>query len=195
MARLSGRGRSVSVRLGCTSPILSKRSASATPAVRLAAATGLSHIDKRAGIEVYKQHNVQDASAALRQLVFDAAGQAGQPADLEWLSGYVSSNGQSEAAVEAFGAICQRAEGQIVQQWAERLIRTGRRRRWKVPDAGTGRAEGCFEKNEMLLAESRVRLAGGLCGSGSRRNWRRICNGPRMRGKLGVSGCDGGRIA
>lgn len=162
MARLSGRGAQRERAARMYQPYFVEAvGISDNPAVRLAAATGLSHIDKAQALRLYKQHNVlQDASAALRQLVFDAAGQAGQPADLEWLSGYVSSNGQSEAAVEAFGAICQRAEGQIVQQWAERLDKNGASAALVRQMLELAEQKAVSEKNEMLLAESRVRLAG-----------------------------------
>jgi HEAT repeat protein len=161
MARLSGRGaqRERAARLFLQF-FVEGLGVPDNPAVRLSAATGLSNLDKAEALKLYKKHNVmQDASPALRQLVFDAAGQAGKAEDLDWLASYLSSNGQSESALQAFRAICQRSGGQIVLEWADRFDREGIQTALVRELLEFVEQTAIAEKNDILLSESRVRLA------------------------------------
>lgn len=130
------------------------------PPVRLAAATGLFNLDKALALKNYKQNSViQDVSPALRQLVFEAASQAGQPEDLEWLAAYLGANGQSEAATAAFRAICQRSAGTVSLDWGQRLDTGGALTAFVKELLELAEQKGIVDKNEMLLSEVRARLA------------------------------------
>ena len=134
--------------------------ASDNPPVRLAAAMGLSNLDKALALKHYKQNSViQDASPALRQLVFDAATVAGQPEDLEWLAAYLGGNGQSESAIAAFRAICQRSGANVALDWGKRLDTGGTMTAFVRELLELAEQKGSVDKNEVLLSEVQARLA------------------------------------
>lgn len=130
------------------------------PAVRLAAATGLSHIDKAQSLKLFKQHNVLvDGSPALRQLVIEVAGQAGQPEDLEWLAVIIGTNGSSEAAIQAFRSICLRSNAQVALEWAAKLQNGGNWAGFVRELLEMSEQKAVAEKNELILSDVRVQLA------------------------------------
>ena len=130
------------------------------PSVRLAAATGLSNLDKILALKLFKQHDlIQKGSPALRQLIIETASQAGQPDDLEWLASLLVSNGQAEPALQAFRAICQRAGGQVASEWAARLDTADLQIAFVRELLELSEQKAQTEKNEILLSDVRVRLA------------------------------------
>lgn len=130
------------------------------PSVRLAAATGLSNLDKAQALRLFKQYNlIQEGSPALRLLVIDAAGQAGQPDDLEWLAGFLATNGQTESVLLAFRSICQRATGSVSAEWADRLDKNGTQPAFVRELLELAEQKALGEKNSILLSEVHVRLA------------------------------------
>lgn len=130
------------------------------PSARLAAAAGLSNIDKTQALELYKQNNlIQEGSPALRQIIIDAAGQVGQPEDLEWLAIFLTSNGQLEQALQAFDAICQRSPGQVSAEWAGRLDEACVQAVFVRELYELAEQKAMGEKNERLLTDVRVQLA------------------------------------
>ena len=130
------------------------------PPVRLAAATGLSHVDMAQALRLFKQHNVlSDGSSGLRQLVVDVASQAGGPEDLEWLAGIFSSNGTSEAAVQAFLAICLRSTASVVSNWAITLEGNANRAALVRQLLEMAEQKAVTDNNAILLSDVRVRLA------------------------------------
>ncbi len=130
------------------------------PPVRLAAATGLSNLDKVQALRLFKQYNLAlEGSPALRLIVIEAAGQAGQVEDLEWLSGLLGSNGQTEPVLPAFRAICQRASGAVSAEWASRLDKGGTQSVFVRELLELAEQKALGEKNEILMSEVRVRLA------------------------------------
>jgi hypothetical protein len=130
------------------------------PSVRLAAATGLSNVDAALALKLFKQHDlIQKGSPALRQLIIEAASQAGQPEDMEWLAGLLVSNGQADPALLAFRAICQRADGRVASEWAVRLDATDLQVALVRELLEIAEQKALTGKNEILLSEVRVRLA------------------------------------
>ena len=130
------------------------------PSVRLAAATGLSNLDKAQALKLFKQNNlIQEGSPALRLLVIEAAGQAGQPDDLEWLAGFLAANGQTEPVLLAFRSICQRATGSVSAEWADRLDKNSTQPAFVRELLELAEQKALGEKNGILLSDVRVRLA------------------------------------
>lgn len=88
------------------------------PPLRLAAAQGLSYINKEKALELFKEHQLMnDESLAVQQVVIDLAGQTGGAADLEWLVPALSRNGNSEQAWMAIENICQRQQASFLLDW------------------------------------------------------------------------------
>jgi hypothetical protein len=130
------------------------------PPVRFAAALGLSNIDKAKALEVFKQQGLMEkGSPALRQLIIDAAAQAGQSGDLEWLSVALNSNEHFEQAPQAFVAICQRAPAHVAFDWAGKVGANGQQSAFVCQLLELAESKALGEKNERLLSDVRVRLA------------------------------------
>lgn len=129
------------------------------PAVRLAAARGLSNLDKAEALRLFKQYNVvQTGSPAVLEIVIDAAGAAGLPKDLEWLVGFLASNGHSESSAQAFRAICQRCDAVVCSEWANKLAESGLKNGLMRDLLELAEQKAMVEKNELLLADVRIRL-------------------------------------
>jgi len=160
MARLCGQGAQRERAAGLYQPYFVEAiGIDDNPPVRLAAARGLSNLDKSEALKLYKQHNLtQKGSAAVLQLVIDAAAQAGRPDDLEWLAGFLTSNGHSESSIQAFRAICQRAGAGICAEWANRLANDGLQIGLVRELLELAEQKASVEKNELLLADVRIRL-------------------------------------
>jgi HEAT repeat protein len=92
------------------------------PDLRLAAAQGLSYVDKVRALEMFKQNNLmQDQSLAVQQVVIDVAGETGDTKDLEWLLVLLDGNGHSDRAWLAIKSICQRQEVGFLLDWLPEL--------------------------------------------------------------------------
>ena len=84
------------------------------PALRLAAAQGLSYVDKVKALELFKQNDLMhDESLAVQQVVIDLAGQTGDASDLKWLLKAMGANGHSDHAWLAIKGICQRQKAEL----------------------------------------------------------------------------------
>ncbi len=130
------------------------------PPERLAAARGLSTLDKGLALGLFHEHELMRSnSATLRLLVIEAAEEAGQPRDLEWLADYLAANSHAESAAEAFRAICRRAEAQVVWQWADTLDKAGTHGSLVRELLELAEQKAAADENEQLLADIRIRLA------------------------------------
>ncbi len=130
------------------------------PPVRLAAARGLSHLDKGRALRLFREHElVRSNSATLRQVVIETAREAGEPEDLEWLADSLAANSHAESATEAFRAICRRAEAQVVWQWADTLDRAGTHGSLVRELLELAEQKAADDQNAPLLADIRERLA------------------------------------
>lgn len=88
------------------------------PALRLAAAQGLSYVDKVKALELFKQKGLMnDENLAVQQVMIDLAGQTGDVSDLEWLLVSLKANGSSDQVWSAVKSICQRQKAAFLMEW------------------------------------------------------------------------------
>lgn len=92
------------------------------PALRLAAAQGLSYVDKVKALDLFKQKGLMDdENLAVQQVMIDLAGQTGDASDLEWLVGLLKANGSSDHVWSATKSICQRQKAGFLMEWLPNL--------------------------------------------------------------------------
>lgn len=92
------------------------------PALRLAAAQGLSYVDKVKALELFKQKGLMnDENLAVQQVMIDLAGQTGDASDLEWLLVSRKGNGGSDHVWLAVKSICQRQKAVFLMEWLPTL--------------------------------------------------------------------------
>jgi hypothetical protein len=92
------------------------------PPLRLAAAQGLSYVDKVKALELFKQKGLMnDENLAVQQVMIDLAGQTGDAADFEWLVVLLKANGSSDHVWLSVKSICQRQEAGFLMEWLPNL--------------------------------------------------------------------------
>jgi HEAT repeat protein len=92
------------------------------PALRLAAAQGLSYVDKVKALELFKKNGLmEDENLAVQQVMIDLAGQTGDASDLEWLVVSLKANGSSDHVWTAVKSICQRQKAGFLMEWLPKL--------------------------------------------------------------------------
>lgn len=92
------------------------------PALRLAAAQGLSYVDKVKALALFKQNGLMDDdNLAVQQVVIDLAGQIGDASDLDWLVVSLKANGSSDPVWSAVKSICQRQKAGFLMEWLPNL--------------------------------------------------------------------------
>ncbi|MHC4523913.1 MAG: HEAT repeat domain-containing protein [Planctomycetota bacterium] len=90
--------------------------------LRLAAAKGLSYVDKVKALELFKQKGLMDdENLAVQQVVIDLAGQTGDASDLGWLLEALTVNGHNEQVWGAIKSICQRQKAGFLMEWLPTL--------------------------------------------------------------------------
>jgi hypothetical protein len=89
--------------------------------VRLAAADGLVNIDKTSALKKLRKDLAGDPIAAIRVKVIDLAGEAGGPAELDWLAEKLGVVDESESAWQAMLKIFGRSDVAVVTAWATRI--------------------------------------------------------------------------
>ncbi|MEN8127362.1 MAG: HEAT repeat domain-containing protein, partial [Planctomycetota bacterium] len=140
------------------------------PALRLAAAQGLSYVDKVKALELFKQNDLMsDENPAVQQVVIDLAGQTGDTSDLQWLLGAMAANGYSDHAWLAIKNICQRQEAKFLVKWVAEL---------EAADGATGEyvreildiaeQKAASEKNETLQVQIQQQILSRLV---ERKTW------------------------
>jgi HEAT repeat protein len=123
LARLCGQGGAKAAACALFEPLFVEALAvKDNPALRLAAAQGLSYVDKVKALELFKRYTLTtDENLAVKHVVIEVAGQAGGDADLGWLLEALSNNGHSEYAWDAIKNICQRQDPVFLLEWLDTL--------------------------------------------------------------------------
>ena len=130
------------------------------PTLRLAAAQGLSYVDKVRALKLFKQNNlVQDPSLAVQQVVIDVAGQTGDTTDLKWLLVLLNGNGHTDRVWLAIKSICQRQEVGFLLDWLPELEDISAAKGEYVRDIlDIAEQKAAGEKDEKLLVRVREQI-------------------------------------
>ncbi|MEN6306295.1 MAG: hypothetical protein ABFD91_00955, partial [Anaerohalosphaeraceae bacterium] len=124
MARLCGQGSQKAVAVKLYRQIFEDvlRNRDENSLVRQAATAGMMNVDATAAMKLFRELNINtDSSPTVRLIMIHLAGQSGTVEDLEWLTGQLGSNGQSEPAWQSILEILKRQEAKIIVEWATRL--------------------------------------------------------------------------
>lgn len=123
LAHLCGQGGAKAAACELYEPLFTEAlSVENNPPLRLAAATGMAYIDKTKALGLFKRYGLQESqSPALRHVVIDVAGQAGDAPDLNWLLKILTENGQGDVAWEAIKSICRRQTASYLVEFAATL--------------------------------------------------------------------------
>ena len=124
-------------------------------ALRLAAAQGLSYVDKVKALNLFKQNALMsDESLAVQQVMIDLAGQTGDASDLPWLLELLSVNGHSDHVWAALKSICQRQKAEFLVKWLPTLEASERVTAENIREIlDIAEQKAAVEKNENLLTQ------------------------------------------
>lgn len=124
MARLCGQGSQKAVAVKLYRQIFEDvlRNRDENNLVRQAAAAGMMNVDATAAMKLFRELSINtDSSPTVRLVMIHLAGQSGTVEDLDWLTGQLGSNGQSELAWQSILEILKRQEAKVIADWAIRL--------------------------------------------------------------------------
>lgn len=150
---------------------------------RLAAASGLAAVDAALAFRLFKQNNIlKDASAGLRQVVFDTAAQVASAEDLAWLEPYTQANGQVETALAALKAICLRSSAEACLSFYKRIAGVATMKNFSYELLTIAESKGISDKNEAILPEIRTLLAGWYLENGTKEDLKNYLEGLQKSG-------------
>jgi hypothetical protein len=121
--------------------------------LRLAAAQGLSHVDKIGALELFKQNNLMDdESLAIQHVVISLAGQTGDSSDLEWLLASLADNGHADQVWISVKSICERQNARFLLNWLPILeATTGAKDEYTREILNIAEQKATGEKDQYLL--------------------------------------------
>lgn len=161
LAHLCGQGSLRTLACGMFEPLFVEAISDTTnAALRLSAAKGVVYVDKTRALELFRSlHMNADESLAVKQVVIEATGQAGDIGDLDWLITGLLNNVQSESVWQAVKNICQRQNAQFLVDWICALetapgVTADQIR--EILEIAELKAQG--ENNQNLLLDVRTRI-------------------------------------
>lgn len=135
--------------------------------VRQAAAMGMVNVDKTAAMQLFRELKLsEDSSPAVRQIMIDLASQTGTSDDIEWLFAQLKSNEQGEPAWQAFLAVLQRQEANVIVKWADQCEQNPSLSGQIVDLLELAEQKAAAQKDEILVCQLQVRILKGYWSKG-----------------------------